>query len=255
MWTIPIEYQESMKLLLLIVMMSFVRRAIRIWVVLPWLFGFYFWYKEINTSLFITGYFLAELHASKYGVSTTTLPHSGQSSNCALPRTSRGQRSRSLLWSILVVVGIYFLCFPPRDGDQTFGYITLCKLFSTYTNFQKKMAVQCIGAIILCLALFHLPRAQQWLSKPLLQYLGRICFSLYLVHGVMIRTLGHRLVLYGWSFFETVAHTERVFIVVITYCFAVLPGTICVADLFLRVVEIPSIILVRWLERLVVIRE
>jgi len=63
------------------------------------------------------------------------------------------------------------------------------------------------------------------------------------------------MVLEGWNLFPKSARTERTFVVILTFFFAIFPLTICVSDLFWRVVEAPSVKFVRWLEGMVIVKE
>lgn len=243
-----------MKLFLLVVMISMIRRTFRIWVVLPWMFGFYFYHKKIETVLFITGYFLAELHAGLH--LSLPLPTLLTPSPLSTRKLFQSLKARKVIWWGLVFIGLFLLSFPTTDGEKSFGFVTISKSFNkSYRYYDKRQAIHCIGAVCLCFALLHLPRAQRWLSFPLFQYLGRISFSLYLVHGVIIRSLAHRLILGAWNHFPKDASVERTSIVIIAFLFAVLPATICVADLFWRVVEGPSVEIVKWFERVVIVKE
>lgn len=242
-----------MSLFLTVAMLSNVRRILRVYIVLPWLCGLYFYYKNFDAALFVSGYFLAELHTAMHNV--PALPLTRNQTGSLFHATFRSQKVRTIFWCFLTFVALFLLSFPNHDGHKSFGYITLCKMLPKYSYFQKRVALQSYGAILLCLSLLHLPRAQRWLSYPVFQYLGRISFSLYLMHGLMMRTLGHRMVLEGWNLFPKSARTERTFVVILTFFFAIFPLTICVSDLFWRVVEAPSVKFVRWLEGMVIVKE
>jgi peptidoglycan/LPS O-acetylase OafA/YrhL len=243
-----------MYLFLLVAMVAHIRREIRVYVIIPWCYLFWTYYRNFDTPLFLSGYFLAELHANLETV--PLLPVSPfptfklKSHRSVLIKTMH-----TIAWSIVAFLGLWLLSFPTADGANTFGYVTLCNILHQYSYFQKRVAWQSFGASILCLALLYLPRAQRWLSLPLFQYLGRISFSLYLMHGLVIRTMGHRLILEGWNHFNEDAHTERMFLNVMVFVFAILPSTIWLSDIFWRGVEAPATNFVRYLEGLVLAKE
>ncbi|EPS43136.1 hypothetical protein H072_2877 [Dactylellina haptotyla CBS 200.50] len=253
MWTIPTEYQQSMGLFLLVAMVSHLRRNFRVYVVIPYIYFFWTYYKRYDYPLFVSGYFFAELHAAFE--TPSPLPTSQQQPSSTSQERSLRKSAKTIFWSFVAFVGLYLLSFPTRDGDDTFGYITLCRLMAKESYYTKRVAYQSFGATTLCFALLYLPRAQAYLSLPLFQYLGRVSFSLYLMHGMVIRTMGHRLVLQGWSLYPEDAYGGRMFIIVVVYLFAVLPVTMWLSDVFWRLVESPATNFVRWSEGLVIARD
>ncbi|KAF3920583.1 hypothetical protein ABW21_db0201145 [Orbilia brochopaga] len=258
MWTIPTEYAQSMNLFLFMAGVSHLNRKFRVYVVTPACYLFWVYYQRFDYPLFLSGYFLAELHA---GVDT---PSPLPVSQPAEPEdeTSPAARSRYFLktlkviiWSFLAFMGLFLLSFPTRDGYATFGYINLCKMMPNSSYYIKRVGFQAFGASLLCLSVLHLPRVQYYLSMPVFQYLGRISFSLYLVHGAVIRTLGHRLVLEGWSNYPPDAYGGRMVVTVMVWLFAILPAVIWLSDVFWRLIESPCTNFVRWTESLVVAKE
>ncbi|KAK6354365.1 hypothetical protein TWF730_008773 [Orbilia blumenaviensis] len=251
MWTIPTEYIQSMALFLLVAMVAHLRRGFRVYFVLPACYLFWTYYQEYDHSLFIFGFFCAEVHAA-------------MEVSALLPSSSHdgaGKKERSfkilktIFFSFVSFVGLWLLSFPTRDGDNTWGYITLCKIMNPNGYYTKRVAYHSLGASILVWSLLYLPRLQRYLTLPLFQYLGRISFSLYLIHGAVIRTLGHRLVLEAWSHYEPDAYGSRMFIVVIAFLFAVFPVVMWLSDIFWRSVEAPCASFVRWSEQIVVSKE
>lgn len=87
------------------------------------------------------------------------------------------------------------------------------------------------------------------------QYLGRISFSLYLVHGLVLRTLSHRVVLGLWDVVnkrwaeEEGREEMRTGVVVGAFFVVVMPVTIWIGDLFWRGVEMRAVRFVKWVEK------
>jgi len=77
----------------------------------------------------------------------------------------------------------------------------------------------------------------RWLSTPILQYLGRISYSIYLVHGLVFLGLWYAAPALGWHF-ETPAKAWL-------FAMAFLGLTIAGAAITYRLIEAPSLQLVR----------
>ncbi|EWC46243.1 hypothetical protein DRE_04414 [Drechslerella stenobrocha 248] len=249
MWTIPVEYIQSMTLFLFLAMVSHLRRGFRVWVIAPTTYLFWNYHQRYDYPLFLTGYFLAELHAELE--SAAILPVSKPAGSSYAQLRFFNKSLKTIFWSFVAIVGLLLLSFPTRDGESTFGYRVLCHMMPGASYYTKRVAFQSYGASILCLAVLYLPRVQAYLSLPVFQYLGRVSFSLYLMHGAIIRTLGHRLVLEGWSNYAPEAYAGRMFVMVTVFLFAVFPLTMWLSDIFWRLVESPVTNFVRWTESLV----
>lgn len=252
MWTIPTEYVQSMALFLLVAMVAHLRRGFRVYFVIPACYLFWIYYKKYDYPLFVCGYFCAEIHAAMD--TQSLLPTSNGDSTQKYARSFR-KTAKTIFFSFMFFIGLWLLSFPTRDGDKTWGYVTLCQIMNPNGYFIKRVAYHSFGACILVWSLLYLPRIQAYLTLPLFQYLGRISFSLYLMHGMVIRTLGHRLVLEGWSHYEPDAYGRRMVIIVMVFLFAVLPVVMWMSDVFWRLVEAPCTNFVRWSEQLVVTKE
>ncbi|KAF3278469.1 hypothetical protein TWF970_004482 [Orbilia oligospora] len=231
MWTIPTEYMGSMALFLLVAMVAHIRRSFRVYVVLPACYIFWTYYAKYDYPLFICGYFCAEIHAA---MDIPSLLPSVNEDSIKKQTRSFKKTGKTIFFSFMFFVGLWLLSFPTRDGDKTWGYMTLCQLMNPSGYFTKRATYHSLGACVLVWALLYLPRLQSYLTLPLFQYLGRISFSLYLMHG---------------------AYGSRMFIVVAVFLFAVFPLVMWMSDVFWRLVEAPCTNFVRWSEQLVVAKE
>lgn len=248
---------QSMALFLYLAMVSHLRRSFRVFIVAPSCYLFWCYHQHFDYPLFLSGYFLAELHAAIE--SPSLLPVSQpdvEDENSPAARSRYFKKTlKTIFWSFIAFVGLFLLSFPTRDGYRTFGYITLCRMMGDASYYLKRVAFQSYGASTLCLAILYLPRVQQYLSLPVFQYLGRVSFSLYLMHGAVIRTIGHRLVLEGWSLYPADYYGHRMVVTVLVWILAVFPITMWLSDVFWRLVESPCTNFVRWTETLVVAKE
>lgn len=246
-------------------MFSQVSRRIRVYLCIPPLFFAYCYRLDYDRPLFLLGYFCAEIHASKYSAPTVPpLPTAVPSALASQEPTPTGLRDRFLRTSfkkiclyLLFALSVFLLAFPTKDGEHTFGYVFLCKLFPKRTGpFTIRQGMQSYGAILMMPTLLFLPRIQRWFSSPVCQYLGKISFSLYMVHGFVLKALGHRLVLSSWMWVENVGGGDsmRFFVNVFTWGVVIIPVTVWLSDIYMRAWEVPCTNFVRWLEGLVVER-
>lgn len=103
------------------------------------------------------------------------------------------------------------------------------------------------GAILLVWSTSNSHMLQQLFTNRFIQYFGKISFSLYLAHGFVIHTLYYSLieVLWGVIGFETYWQKEVSFGVALVVVSVVL---VWVSDVFMRVVDMPSVRFARWVE-------
>lgn len=240
---------------MLAVGLSQVRRSIRVYIILPFLCAFYLYIRSENSPVFIFGYLLAEIHAAKHDRSVLPIA-TATHRRSLLAFLSSSPKAKTAILYTMVVIGLWFLSFPMNDGNHSFSYVTICStLFKGYSYRQLRMVMQNFGAMFLCSAMVYLPRMQRIFSTRLCQYLGRISFSLYLMHGLMLRTVGHRLVLGMWDHYPKATFNDRMFIAAVCFLFVLMPATICISDVFWRVCEEPATNFVRKAEGWIVDKE
>lgn len=95
---------------------------------------------------------------------------------------------RPLNW-ILLAVGLYFMCYPSAG----FGYEgTIWGILPfVFVNYYHILGVLCF-----VFAVLNLKAVQRFFSLGVFQYLGRISYSLYLIHFLVIATFG------SWFFLQ-----------------------------------------------------
>jgi peptidoglycan/LPS O-acetylase OafA/YrhL len=104
----------------------------------------------------------------------------------------------SAWWILNFVLSTFVLSIPEGGGAGLPFFGSLWSLTPTqylpephYYRFWPA-----IGAVHLVFAIDNAPFLQAMFETPLAQYLGRISFSLYMVHGALLQVVGTRLV--GW---------------------------------------------------------
>jgi peptidoglycan/LPS O-acetylase OafA/YrhL len=170
-----------------------------------------------------------------------------------------------LLWTPSFLLSLFLLSSPTLFSTRAPGYITLNRLLpNPYAPDAKKFFVPSLGAagLVLCLTLArsqgspHLPLTHRALNIWFPQYLGRVMFALYLVHGPIMhmgaywapylvwRVLGlNKRRLGGWLGGLVIGWMINFVLV--------LWG----ADVFHREVVGRSVMLIQWIEKKVLVKE
>ncbi|GJC97635.1 hard surface-induced protein [Colletotrichum higginsianum] len=98
--------------------------------------------------------------------------------------------SRTTRWAALVVA-LYLLSYPDAGAEWTPGFVFLSSLVPRYyAPLSGWMFYQAAGALLLLPCVLHSPTLRGALEGRAAQYLGRVSFSFYLVHGPVLHSLG-----------------------------------------------------------------
>ncbi|KAK6542443.1 hypothetical protein TWF694_006396 [Orbilia ellipsospora] len=255
LWTIPVEFQRSLFLFVIMAALAHLKRWTRVAVFLPAIASIALYNGFWENSLFIYGFFLAEIHSTitnRMNEDMSSLPFYSpkRQLSTVLPLL------RSFIAGLFFCAGLAIASYPddhPRP-EASIGYNYL--LAWTSPNCDRGRFWMVIGAMMLVSSVMFLSSIQWILCTRPLQYLGRISFSLYLTHGVMNRSLGYTLVQWGWRQVGITVpgmvlseHLDNMRILIVVLVFFVNAGaTICVADVFWRGIDLPSVKFARWLE-------
>lgn len=97
---------------------------------------------------------------------------------------------RTMRWTA-IFVALYFLSYPDAGAEYTPGFQYLSTWVPRYYGqLSGWMFYQAMGAMILMACVLRSPMLCGFLERPVPQYLGKISFSLYLVHGPVLHSLG-----------------------------------------------------------------
>lgn len=189
--------------------------------------------------LFYAGFLLAELDIRRTAL--------------AAPKTFNTTLSApksSLLWTTLYTLtfisGLYLGGQPEQYWEHAPGWMTLWSLIPSYIHDRHRYWTGW-GALLLVWSTSNSRMLQRIFTNAFTQYLGKISFSLYLVHGFVIHTVYYALieVLWGVVGDETNLQKEIAFeiaLVLVTGCL------VWVSDVFMRLVDTPSVKFARWVE-------
>jgi peptidoglycan/LPS O-acetylase OafA/YrhL len=204
LYTIPIEFYGSMVVFTALLMLSHVRDIIRM-LVIAWLAIWSLGKQRWDIFLFLSGTFLAELNFFINSSLTTELPFSNLAPDFTQHPCMRSlrivykvifyltHRTKPLLQTLLLILSLYLLSYP-GDGTHPGIYNTFLLSWTpnAYTEiwYGPEHFYLSLGAPLLLLTLLLSPTLQRLFNYPLPQYLGDISYSLYIVHGMVLFTLG-----------------------------------------------------------------
>lgn len=189
-WSIPVEFRGSLCVYGVLLALSMCakksRMLINVGVIAYFLFLVDGWYL----AMFLAGMLLCDidLQVAK-GTGPKFMEHS--------TTTSRS------FWPILLVISIYLGSVPNANSDmgvlrKSTGWGTLSYLVPEATRDYKWFFLFW-AAMFLVAAVPRLPWLRELFETRFAQYLGRVSYALYLVHGPIIWTLGYSVdLLLGW---------------------------------------------------------
>jgi len=247
LWTLPVEFDCSMFVFLCIAAFSRLRPRARLLLTLGVVvFANHYTYWRIF--LFSSGMLLCDLHFYLDPPTTPPAPllpeHSPAPESLSRPAPADPQASqlRQTVTNTSVVLALFVLSIPEagRGGEITPGYATLFGLLpANYAKLKDHFWVP-LGAVWLLFTLDRAPHLQRWLARPVPQYLGKISYSLYLVHGPLLWSLGRAAAVTFVG--RTGRETGEM------YCFGIFLSAvvfwavaICVADLVWRFVDTKAV--------------
>jgi peptidoglycan/LPS O-acetylase OafA/YrhL len=152
----------------------------------------------------------------------------------------KSSRPLSLLCLILGLLGVSFTFASFYDPINAFRLPNLTPygpdLGSAPTAFWHTL-----GSIFLVAGVVGVPVAQRFLQHRLFVYLGRVSFSIYLLHFPLIMSLGYRTAAWGQSMgLSYIGYAGLAFLVTMVVLFVL-------SEIFCRFVDIPSIRLAAYL--------
>jgi peptidoglycan/LPS O-acetylase OafA/YrhL len=157
------------------------------------------------------------------------------------------------LWIGLSIVSLYLMSQPDDLFDATPGWRYLSTLIPVWFS-EKYRFWQTIGSVTFVLSVSRLPLLQKPFNSPLIQYLGKISYALYLMHGPVTHVVGYLVQDVAWNI--TGYRSRSSYITgFILGAIVNIPLVIWAADVFWRFVDTPSVKFARWVERQLVVQE
>lgn len=247
-WTIPVEFKGSMVLFILLVAAAGLKQGWRIGlVVLVTIFCFASQRWEVAT--FTGGALVAELHL---------IAAARQEKSCALPLDEKAPAPKIpsqvrkyaiiLLKSMVFVFSLYVLSFPDDAADTTPGFWWLNRITPPIYN-QHYLFWHAFAALFVIWSIETLSLMRKFLSLSFPQYLGKISYGLYLVHGPLLHSAGFAMQPKIW---QTIGHDTMVKWVggLVLGWLTMLILSIVAAHLFYKLVDAPLVRATKWVEGL-----
>ncbi|KAI9799111.1 MAG: hypothetical protein M1825_004878 [Sarcosagium campestre] len=243
LWTIPVEFKSSMMLFLTITGLARMRVIPRL-ALLFVLICYCIQWDRWEVVLFLAGMFIAETDILKHRENFPKIKDVESHDEAC----SSGRRKvlRVCFWSAMFISGLFFTSAPNLSPDQTPGYVWLSKLIpKTYSEGHRFL--HSIGAIQLVWSISRATFLQIPFKTRFAQYLGKISYALYIVHGPILHVVGFPVVAGLWELTGTETASQYSDGLCLGML-VVLPTVFWFADIFWRFVDIPSVRLSKWVE-------
>ncbi|KAJ5142818.1 Acyltransferase 3 [Penicillium bovifimosum] len=247
LWTIPLEFRSSLILFVVIMGTSRLKSPVRMAVV-SGLIWFCMRYGRWEIPLFLFGMLMAEVDLINGVWEPSTRPpvEDDKTTIHFSPSKTTIRISRRKLWISLFFVGLYFGSCPNIGFKWTPLYRWLWHI-TPYTYPEPHRFAQTIGAVLIVFAINHSPDIQKLFTNPLSQYLGKISFAFYVVHGPILHCLGYSIMPSIWNLTGKETNFQYCLGFLIGWLIC-LPVAIWLGDVFWRAVDIPSVKFARALE-------
>jgi peptidoglycan/LPS O-acetylase OafA/YrhL len=251
LWTIPIEFAQSLLLFVAILGLSRCVTSIRL-LLLAGISAFCFYSGELYTVEFLGGMFIAEVTILQDGplaspsASPTTLPkYTAKEKAEAVCGCTIKEKLIQAFWLANIVSGLFIASWTNRHVEEVWGL----RFLNAHTPepYEGQRVWFCLGAFQIVTAFTQLKYLQSIFTTPGAIYLGNISYALYLTHNLCLRILEPRVVPWLDDVFGKATYWQRQ-LSWLGGLALFLPIVICVADLFWRVVDTPSVKFARWLE-------
>lgn len=247
-WTIPVEFRGSLVLFLCQSAFSrktpYLRMALFVAVAI-----FVHAWGRWDVFLFIAGPVLAEIDiilsaGAGWHSQSQTRPGGGRLSLFWVVH---------VFWIVVCLTGLFLLSFPEVAGIASPGFSTLSQHIPTSMPMPDKHRYWPMwGAIFYVAAINNLKLLASFFNTRFIQYLGRISFSIYLVHGPLHHTFGYAVYMLVFQHIFGFVPGELMgplFNFAFGICFIInLAAIVWAADVFMRAVDIPSVKFAKWLD-------
>ncbi|CAN8099676.1 unnamed protein product [Discula destructiva] len=191
LWSIPVEMRGSIVVYTALLAFSRATTKARLWCTMGLMFYFMYIADAWYCCLFVTGMFLADLDLL--------------AAKNALPRIlERLSPYKEFIYYHLLAVALYFGGIPTPSTDvadlrlsRGWYYLSWLK---PQAAFDYKWFYLFWASTFLVAATPRLPWLRRFFETRFCQYLGRVSYAFYLVHGPILWTLGDRLYCaVGWA--------------------------------------------------------
>jgi len=207
-WTIPLEFQGSIVVYTALSALARCKKNARLCCEVGLIFYFLYMVDGYHCALFMAGMLLCDLDL---------LAQADQ-----LPRfLSVLTDFKEFIFFHLFVVGLYLSGVPSLDSDDVDRHTLISKSpgwkwlshLKPQAVFDAKWFYLFWAALFTVASVPRLPWLKRFFETRICQYLGRVSFALYLVHGIVIWIIGDRLVTFARSHYvvHELTRTARIY--------------------------------------------
>ena len=252
LWTIPVEFRSSIILFVTVLGLSRTRCSVRMLTIIG-LFFYSMIEHRWDTALFMAGIVLAEanLLQEQYVKILSSMDDDIEKGRVESAVSSTMRKSIQVTVNAglvsLLIGGCYLASFPTKGSDTSPWFMWMHRLGSSDPEFNSRLWTS-LGAVMITTSVSFMPRCQAVFETDLICYLGRISYSLYLVHGLLNKVLGKPIVKWMWSMCgkeDWIRYEGAWLLGTIIY----IPIVIWVADIFWRVVDTNTVKMAKNIER------
>ncbi|PSS12381.1 hypothetical protein M430DRAFT_170225 [Amorphotheca resinae ATCC 22711] len=252
LWTIPVEFAQSLLLFIVILGLSRCLTNIRL-LILSCVIAFCFHTGELYAVEFLGGMFIAEVTLLQNRSllsptsSPTVLPKYVLDEKPEKPKCvpTIKQKLIEAFWIANVICGLFIASWTNNHVEEVWGL----RFLNAHTPepYSGQRVWFCLGAFQIVVACTQVRCLQNIFNTHIAQYLGNISYALYLTHNLCLTILEPRMLPLLDSYFAKDTFWGRQ-INWLAGLVLYLPIIICVADLFWRAVDMPTVKFARWVE-------
>lgn len=238
LWTLPVEFHSSMVLMTFLMATSRIQNGARMVICLALAFVFQYVFIYWALFLFFSGTLICEFRLELDEILSRRPSQTKDGGSLLMFFFGRTLGAGCFMLS-LWALSTPHLAFGGREAP---GFRTIASLIPGRFGDQLLMP---IAAICLVFTIDHTPFLQVLFTNKFAQYMGKISFSLSLIHGPLLNTLGHLL---GRKLIKLLGgHTDEKYFIAIALAAMVWWITaILLADFVYRYVDFVSVQVSRW---------
>ena len=247
LWTIPIEYRCSLFLFLVLIGTARVTTRLR-FLTIGATMAFVYRSSRWDFLLFLAGMLIAELDLIRGAhTSSATIPSLDKVIPDEPATPLRTVSISSVVWGSVSILALYLMSQPDAKGHLTPGWVYLCSVVPPWWKAEGFRYWQSAGATLFVLAVGHSPAWQRFFNSGVVQYFGKISYAIYLMHGPAMHTVGYHFEKWAYDLTGLEGYWFNAGFA-LHACFCI-PVVIWWADVFWRVVDIPTVKFAKWFER------
>jgi peptidoglycan/LPS O-acetylase OafA/YrhL len=252
LWTIPTEFRGSMLLFLIHCGVARLRLAFRV-AVLATLVAYTAYTDVEQMVLFLVGMLVAQIDVILRDRSEKVSWGPLAFVNDVGGQTSSPKRAA---WIATFVVGLFLASTPTDYSENSTGYSFLVTNLVPQWYKVPKYFWQSIGAMLLVWSVSHSQDTKPIFTNSFAQYLGKISYALYIVHGNILRIVLYAIMPTIWDVCGDVQGSNvRFGMAWLLGAIVIVPTAFWAADLFWRLVDTPCVKFARSIEERISIEE